>query len=424
MRHSRPRPAAGVFPAVQDVYNGAEERPNTNIPAVSLACLAALLAFLVVERLLLGRARRRVGLRIAVTGIRGKSSVTRLIAGGLRRSGRRVLAKATGSSPVLIFPDGREEGIERRGRPSVREQIRLMSLASRLGAEALVVETMSVAPENLSAELKTVIKPHVLALTNVRPDHLDDLGCDESAIARSLVSAMPRDCLLVVPESEARPEFATAAREASGLILRAPGMDGGEGVPGACFRDNIGLALAVLDRLGVDRETALAGMRESLPDPGALAAWDVPIGSGETSAVCYSVFAANDPRSSAEAVAMIAERPGDVGNVYIGLLCLREDRGDRTLQWIEAAASGFFDRFGTVAVLGVPAPAFRRRLARAGGGPLDKFIFETGPHPREIMDSLAPAGGGRPVFIGLGNIIGLGEAFVEHWKRTGTPHVH
>ncbi len=350
--------------------------------------------------------------------------MTRLIAAGLRGAGLRVLAKTTGSKPSLIFPDGREEEIERRGRPSIREQVKLMSLASRLGADALVVETMSVRPENLSAELKGIIRPHVLALTNVRPDHLDALGRDEAAIALSLASTFPPGSVLIMPKKEVRPEFATPERESAGLLVLSAGYAGGEGIPGACFRDNIGLALAVLERAGIGRDAGLAAMKASRPDFGALKAWQVPVGKVGATALCFSVFAANDPRSSAEITAMIGEGLGFDGPAPIGLLCLRPDRGDRTLQWIEAARAGFFARFARAAVLGVPAPAFRRKLARRGGPSMDKFIFETRPDPRAVMERLSPAGGDKPVFIGLGNIIGLGEAFIEHWKKTGAPHVH
>ena len=40
--------------------------------------------------------------RIHVNGARGKSSVARLIASGIRESGSKVLAKTTGSSPRII----------------------------------------------------------------------------------------------------------------------------------------------------------------------------------------------------------------------------------------------------------------------------------------------------------------------------------
>jgi UDP-N-acetylmuramyl tripeptide synthase len=77
--------------------------------ALVAGCLVVLIAYLLAERILLGRRRRRIPLRIAVTGTRGKSSVVRLIAAAMREAGLSVLAKTTGSQPILIHPDGEEE---------------------------------------------------------------------------------------------------------------------------------------------------------------------------------------------------------------------------------------------------------------------------------------------------------------------------
>jgi len=92
---------------------------------------AAFLLFLAVERLALDARLKRVPVRVGVTGTRGKSSVTRLVAGALRESGTRVLAKTTGSRAVLIYPDGAEREIKRRGPPTVLEQKRVVRLAAR-----------------------------------------------------------------------------------------------------------------------------------------------------------------------------------------------------------------------------------------------------------------------------------------------------
>lgn len=394
---------------------------------LTLSCLAVLTASLAAERTALSRAGKRISLRIAVTGVRGKSSVTRLIAAGLRGAGHRVLAKTTGSKPVLIMPDGREEEIPRRGLPSVREQVRLVSQAARLGADCLVTETMSVRPDNLAVEIGRVIRPGILALTNVRPDHLDALGRDEAAIARSLASAFPRKAVVAVPESELRPEFEAAARRCSSRLVAAPACDPDEltaaGLGAADFPDNVGLALAVLELAGVDRGRALAAMRGCRPDFGGLKAWRVPVGPGGGQALCFSAFAANDPCSSAEAVERIRAAAGSGGRRLLGLLCLRGDRGDRTMQWIEAAGRGFFDGFESTAVLGVPAPAFRRRLMRRSRERAGRFVFVTRPEPALVLESLLAGGEAKgAAFIGLGNIIGLGRAFIEYWETIGEPH--
>ena len=82
---------------------------------------ALLVIYLLAERLILNKKVRRIPLRICVTGTRGKSSITRLIAASLREAGFAVLARTTGSKPVVILPDGEEEEIRRRGSPSILE---------------------------------------------------------------------------------------------------------------------------------------------------------------------------------------------------------------------------------------------------------------------------------------------------------------
>ncbi|MEN6310332.1 MAG: Mur ligase family protein, partial [Acidobacteriota bacterium] len=242
---------------------------------VFAVCLAAFLARLAVERLRLDRARRRVPLRIAVTGTRGKSGVTRLIAAGLRASGVRVLAKTTGSRPALILPDGTEEEIPRPGRPSIREQVRLVRRAASIGAEALVVELMSIGEECLRAESRRIVRPGLLALTNVRLDHLDEMGRCKEDIARTLAAAFPADAAVFLPAEEVYPVFRDrAARLGSRLEAVAGGDARAEAaLPFEEFEPNIRLALAVLASAGVGRDTALGGMRRAAPDFGSLRLW-------------------------------------------------------------------------------------------------------------------------------------------------------
>ena len=50
----------------------------------------------------------QVQIRIHVNGIRGKSTVTRLLGGMLREGGFNTLSKTTGSAARIIMPDGSE----------------------------------------------------------------------------------------------------------------------------------------------------------------------------------------------------------------------------------------------------------------------------------------------------------------------------
>ena len=383
--------------------------------------------YLLIERLALDARLRRIPVRICVTGTRGKSSVVRLIAGALRESGMSVLAKTTGSRAALIFPDGTEREVRRRGLPSVLEQKRIVRTAARLGARVLVMEMMSIREECLSAESRRLIRPDILVLTNVRLDHLDLMGRSREEIAACLASAFPARGTVILPEEEFFPIF-EQKRRAIGTKLILPrknaygNMDPKTALPHEEFEANVRLALEAARVLGVGDETALRGMAKAAPDFGALRIWDAP-GTAAGSVMSFvNAFAVNDPGSSREALDRIMDRPSLSGRPFIGLLNLREDRGDRTLQWAEALEMGDFDRLTRIAVIGGQARAFGRRLKKRAGWPEDRLVVLKERTPAGVFRNLFRLAAGPAVVIGLGNIGGLGKGIVEYWERTGTAH--
>ncbi|MGA2533342.1 MAG: poly-gamma-glutamate synthase PgsB [Candidatus Aminicenantales bacterium] len=385
------------------------------------ACLVAFLLYLAGESLRLRRALRRVPLRVAVAGTRGKSGVTRLIAAGLRESGARVLAKTTGSRPALILPDGTERGFPRRGGPpSIREQVRLAGLAAGLKADALVTEMMSVGEECLFTESRRILRPGVLALTNVRLDHVDAMGRSREDIARTLSAAFPESAPVFFPAEESRPVFEEAAgRLGARLKPVSDKIEDGAAIPFGEFEPNVRLALAVLESLGVERGRALGAMSRALPDFGGLRLWTVAFGTPPRTAICASAFAANDPESSAAALEQIKTMLPTKPRPLVGLLCLREDRGDRTLQWVQAAGAGFFGEFERVAVVGGPARAAARKLRGAVGPGITKFSFFANPLPEDLMDKMVAPEAREHLVVGLGNIVGPGERIVSYWEDVG-----
>jgi poly-gamma-glutamate synthase PgsB/CapB len=371
--------------------------------------------------------------RIAVTGTRGKSGVTRLIAAGLRASGSRVLAKTTGSRPVLILPDGSEREIDRSGPASVREQVRLVALAAALGADTLVAEMMSIGAEALAAESRRILRPGTLAVTNVRLDHLDDMGRDKEAIARTLAAAVPEGADVFIPAEEIRPAFeAEAARR--GARLHAVVADAGSGQAGAVtgralplgeFPSNRRLARAVLTSLGVAGPAVDRGLAGVAPDPGSLRVFRATFGRPPREALCVNLFAANEPESSAAALLRVRTAVPFEGRPLIGLLSLREDRGDRTLQWVEAAGQGFFREFAAVVLIGPPAGAALRRIRRRAGPEGPAFSAPGGRDartPGAIMDHVVSLAPGASVVVGLGNFVGAGDALVGCWDRAEAAH--
>src|SRR5436190_12170097 len=107
---------------------------------------AVLIVAALLEAIAHRRNLRRVAIRIHVNGTRGKSSVTRLIAAGLRAGGITTCAKTTGTLPRMILPDGSEYPVYRPSTPNVLEQLRIVETAAAYETEALVVECMALQP--------------------------------------------------------------------------------------------------------------------------------------------------------------------------------------------------------------------------------------------------------------------------------------
>ena len=101
------------------------------IPVIILATLTVALCLAgIIEYKYHQRSLDSIPLRIHVNGTRGKSSVTRLVAAGLREGGIRTFAKTTGTAPRVIDAEGRDRIIHRLRLPSIGEQVRLMDYFS------------------------------------------------------------------------------------------------------------------------------------------------------------------------------------------------------------------------------------------------------------------------------------------------------
>ena len=388
---------------------------------VPLTLVLGLAVYGVLEARSHARSLRQIPIRVHVNGTRGKSSVTRLIAAGLRAGRIRTFAKTTGTTARMIDVDGSEFDVYRVGRPNIIEQTRIVRRATEQGANALVIECMAVAPDLQPVTELRLIRSTVGVITNVRADHLDVLGPTVRDAAAALAQTIPvaghaftvEGEWVPILEEQCRRRGSELHRVGGGAIMEAD-LDGFSYVEHA---DNVALALAVCAHLGVDRETALDGMKHARPDPGVLRRYSIDVGAKRIEFV--NAFAANDPDSTR----MIWTRLGlDLpaeGVRRIALANCRSDRIHRSGQIAELIAGGLpADR---VVLTGDGTHLVAQRALSLGLDP-QRLTDLGGLGAEQVFERVIGLAGDRAIVVGIGNIVGLGQEIVLHFKNRAVSH--
>ena len=360
-------------------------------------------------------------MRVHVNGTRGKSSVTRLIAGGLRAGGKRTFAKTTGTMARIIWPDGSETDVYRVGRPNIIEQTRIVRRAVECGAEAMVIECMAVSPELQPITELRLIRSTVGVITNARADHLDVMGPTVDDVALALAETAPRDGHLFTAE-RARTHLIEPVARARGSevhVTDEAGVTAAELSGFSYFEhaENLALALAVCGHLGVARETALAGMHRANPDPGVLRRYTVR--SGEKTVTFVNAFAANDPDSTLLIWQRLGLERSEPGVKRIVLANCRDDRLQRSGQIAEFVARSVHADHTVLTGLGTELVAYQavqKGLAR------DRITDLGARTAEEVYENVLDLVEDRAVVVGIGNIVGLGEKIVMHFRNRAVSH--
>ncbi len=357
-----------------------------------------------------------VPVRVHVNGTRGKSSVTRLIAAGMRAGGFRTFAKTTGTKPRLIFPDGTEAPIRRVGKANIIEQVMVFREAVSRRVEGIVVECMAVQPPLQLLSERNMVRSTIGVLTNVRADHMDEMGPTLEAIAGSLCSTMPKGGIMFTSERVQLPLIQQHGRKANCRVEPVGAEEVTDemmsGFPYLEHKDNVALALAVCGHLGIDRRTALAGMYSYTPDPGVLRIFKVRLYHKEIEFI--NAFAANDPDSYGIIWDLLAPYRSPE-KTFIVLVNSREDRIQRSEQMGAFIASRDAD---CCLLVGKHTGALAGKAVASGLSP--RKIFDLGnSRAEEIFEKVLSLTPSRALVVGIGNIVGLGEEIVSHFVNRG-----
>ena len=305
-----------------------------------LIILGALALVLIVSGLLEFRYHQLVlssiPIRIHVNGTRGKSSVTRLIAAGLRAGGKRTFAKTTGTAPRVIDSKGIDRIIHRLRRPSIGEQVRLLKYFSSEKPDVVVMECMAVQPQYQWISEHQMVKSHIGVITNARPDHLDEMGPTEVDVVKSLCNSIPVGGTLVTAEHKHKDILQSVAdRNKSEIFFSDESSVSENDLNKFAYIEhpqNIAIALDVCHKMGIERDIALSGMHSVRPDLGALVVWKLLGKKGSLQFV--NGMAANDPVSTLQIWKFVIDRYPTTSGTAV-FFNSRDDRPLRTRQMLE-----------------------------------------------------------------------------------------
>lgn len=375
-----------------------------------------LIAYWTLEYLRHTKNVKAIPIRIHVNGTRGKSSVTRLIAAGLRAGGKKTVAKITGTLPRVVMPDGREAAIIRLSGANIIEQKYIFRHAVEHVPDAIVIECMAVNPVFQWLTERKFVRSTISVITNCRPDHLDLMGSTEQSVAMCLSNTIPNNGVCYTAENEhfnllkhVADKRHTKIHKIRPVDITQEELDHFTYIEHA---ENVQLALAVCAEAGVPRDVAMKGMQSAHPDPGALKKY--VIHDGNKTIHFYNVFAANDPKSTARVIEMVTGHLKNVSKIII--MNSRSDRLFRSEQLVDAIKEIDF----SYVLLTGEIPEKVESYAHKIGIPKDKVIPMGEPLTEVIYQKVIDLMGSEAHVLGIGNIAGrikYGAQIVAHFKH-------
>ena len=384
--------------------------------SVILICLFLVFAYGAWEQIKHQKNIDSIPVRININGIRGKSTVTRLITGIVTEAGYKTVGKTTGTSARMIywFTDEEKPIVRRPEGPNIGEQRRVVKEAARLEAEALVSECMAVNPDYQITFQEKMIQANIGVIVNVLEDHMDVMGPTLDEVAEAFLATIPYKGHLITIDGPYLEYFKTvAAKRRTKVIVADNSRITDEFLRKfdyMVFPDNASLALAVAEALDIPEEIAFRGMLNAHPDPGAMRI--TKFGNPKAPAFLVNGFAANDAASTLR----IWERVGEIGysvDSPIVIMNCRPDRVDRTEQFARDVLP--YIKTDILVLIGETTSPIMDAY-NEGKIPAKEIWDLEGHSTEEIFNKLRPELHNRMIY-GVGNIHGAAEPLIEVMKE-------
>ncbi len=386
--------------------------------AITAILWLVLISYFAIEYWLYKRVLARIGTRIHVNGTRGKTSVTRLIAAGLRAGGLRVCAKTSGTLAAVADVKGNEFPVFRLSRPNIIEQMRVMRRVAKYNPDVVVFECMALQPRFQALTESHMIRSTHGVITNARRDHLDIMGPTGRHVALALAGSTPVNARLFTAEQRHLDVFTAAAADRGTQLIAIDDAQVAAVTEAELqifkyreHAENVALSLAVCEELGVERATALVGMAALEPEPGATQVCKLTYHGHEL--IFVNAFAANDPESTRRIWERIAARyTPEEGYKRIAIVNCRADRPQRSHEIAVAAAQ--WSETHHFVVIGSGTIIFLREALKQGIAP-ERVIVEEGANAREVIESVLELAGKRAAIVGMANIKGCGNELARYF---------
>lgn len=358
-----------------------------------------------------------IPIRIHINGTRGKSSVTRLIGAALREGGIQTITKVTGTYPRLILENGCEVGIYRKAGANIIEQLSIIKFASKRKAQAIVMECMAVQPQYQWITETKMLHSTISVITNVRLDHIDVMGYTLPEIAEALGNTIPRKQHLFTAEKLLFNNLKEVSEKRNTMIHLADDHSVTEeemkGITYIEHKENVALALAISEHLGIDRKVALNGMYKAIPDAGALKLSRVNVFQKKIN--FFNAFAANDPQSTLMIWEKIKQEIGLRG-VKIIVLNTRQDRLDRAKQLTGLIGSELNDEIDCLILIGQSAEVVEE-LAVANGVKRNKIVNLGWTEPEAVFEAVLAYTSDQSTVVAIGNMGGMGGKVADFFEN-------
>ena len=370
-----------------------------------IICLSYIL-YLLIEKKKIAKKLKSFKYVIHVNGIRGKSSVCRMIDAGVRKGNYKVFTKITGTSPRIINTKNSEIEIVRLGKPNIKEQMEAINLAYKEGAEILILECMAVDPYLQMICEEKIIKSNIGVITNVRYDHLDVMGKSLDKIAKSLSNTIPTDGILFVGDKKFYKFFEEVGNKRNTKVTLSDTFKLPSG--SLSFEENYSIVFELCKYMGISEELVIQSFDEYKRDPGSLKVY-LYSNINNNKIFFINAMAANDPDSSQIILEKILEKYEAIPNKYL-MINNRIDRANRMEQFVDFVVKNEIN-FTKILVSGSPIEIFRKKLINKGIS-IGKI---------EILSNISSFDkySGEVMILATGNICGYGEELVDKIAKKG-----